>query len=92
MQVTITYKGLKPDTYNLRYFSSTNGEDQNRTMYNIDDNPFFQALLIFEYKSIHKIKFGGTVYSYDYNLTFAQTNSDGSTNHSTSFFGNKTKN
>lgn len=91
MQVTIIYKDLDPDTYNLRYFRSNSSEDQNRTMYTIDDNPFFQALLLFEYKSVHKIKFADTVYSYEYNFSFVETNKDGSTNHSTSFFCKKVK-
>ena len=91
MQVTIKYKGLSTDTYNLRYFRTKYDEDLTMTLYNIDDNPFFEALLLFEYKSVHKIKSANTTYNYKYNFVFVKTNTDGSTNHSTSFFCNKSQ-
>ncbi len=90
LQVTIKFQGLShPDTYDLKYFRSRSIEDGIMTLYNIDDNPFFEALFVFEYQSVHKSsKFP---YSYSYNFVFVKTNKDGSTNHSTSFFCNKVK-
>ncbi len=84
---TIKFNNLSnSQTFSITLYQSQDTGKNIKTMYNIDNDPSFQALLITEYKTTQV----SGKYSYKYSICILGVGEDGSsTSRSTTFYANK---